>query len=121
MRAILAAALSPPRGPLDPVHRAIDRAAALILQALLLAPRCCRTPAVAAPPLAGSDPNTVSLPLAVPFLQSVSFLICLIFGVQSRRKSTNLCIVLKVTSVRAGCRQVIDVSGDCSREPLGRL
>jgi hypothetical protein len=38
--------------------------------------------------------------------------------VRIRRKSTNLCIVFEVTSVRAGCRQVIDVSGHCSGELL---
>jgi len=33
-------------------------------------------------------------------------------------QAKNLRILPEVTSVRAGCRQVIDVSGHCSREPL---
>src|SRR5689334_15114944 len=72
MRAPFARLVSPPRVPLDPVHRASDRADAAILPAPLRVPRCSRILSVAPPPPAGSAPNTVSLPLAVPFLQSVS-------------------------------------------------
>ena len=72
MRATFAQAVFPPRIPLDPVHRATDRADAAILPAPLRVPRCSRILSVAPLPPAGSAPNTLSLPLAVPFLHTVS-------------------------------------------------
>src|SRR5207253_10892837 len=72
MRATFARVVSPPLVPLDPVHRATDRADAAILPAPLPVPRCSRILLVAPLLPAGSAPNIVSLPLAVPFLQSVS-------------------------------------------------
>ena len=64
--------VSPPRVPLDPVHRANGRAVAAIPPAPVLVPQCFGSLSVVPLPPAGSVPNTVSLPLAVPFLQSVS-------------------------------------------------
>src|SRR5262249_7560966 len=74
MRAIFARVVFPPQLPLDPGHRATHTAAAVTPPTLWLRPRCSRSLSFAPLPLAGSVPNTVSLPLAVPFLQSVSLL-----------------------------------------------
>jgi hypothetical protein len=73
MRASPAQAVSPLLDPLDRVHRATDRVGVLIRPAPWPVPRCFRNLAVAPPPLPGIPSYTVSLPLAVPFLQSVSF------------------------------------------------
>jgi len=43
---------------------------------------------------------------------------CAACYVRLRYKSNNLRMAPKLLSVRAGCRQVIGVSGDCSRERL---
>src|ERR1700730_19039191 len=76
-------AVPPPPLPLDLVHRATGTAVGAILPVLPPRPQYSRSLSVALRMPAGIPLNTVALPLAVPFLQSVSCTKCLILGVHS--------------------------------------